>query len=488
MPSTVLIMTYEFPPAGGGGVQRMAKFARYLPEFGWDPVVLTSEPARGRPLDDSLLADVAGVPAVRLPARNVSALMARPLAPVKKARGALRRGPSETGSEPAAPGAAPGAAPVPSGGASEAAPTTAGASEAAPTTSGASAAAPAERKAPPVSARLARLVSMDDAAWWARNAQKRGVALGRQNDVAAVLASGPPFSVLVAGQAVARGLGVPLVADMRDGWRDNPAAWYPSAAARRRALQAELAVLAAAAVVLTTSPRTASEALELGGRDVRVLPNGFDSADIVPWAPQEGGPLRLVFMGKMYGRLTEPWQLFEALARVAAKRPDLEVRLEIVGDAGEQIRAAAERHGLSSIVDFAGYLPHAEAVARVASSDVALTIIADRPGAKAMISGKLFEYLAVGLPTLALAPVDGDAARLITSLDAGWSVAPHDVDAIAARVIELADDKRGGVAHRGAAPEAIARYERRALAGQLAEILGAVVAPAAEGASAPVDA
>ncbi|HFE52934.1 MAG TPA: glycosyl transferase family 1, partial [Bacteroidetes bacterium] len=47
MPDTkkVLFVAYYFPPAGGSGVQRVLKFVRYLPEFGWQPVVLTARNA-----------------------------------------------------------------------------------------------------------------------------------------------------------------------------------------------------------------------------------------------------------------------------------------------------------------------------------------------------------------------------------------------------------------------------------------------------------
>ncbi|MBI5232030.1 MAG: glycosyl transferase family 1, partial [Coriobacteriales bacterium] len=60
-----MVMTYEFPPAGGGGVQRMAKLARYLPDFGWTPVVVTGQPVKGRPTDAALAAEVADVEVVR---------------------------------------------------------------------------------------------------------------------------------------------------------------------------------------------------------------------------------------------------------------------------------------------------------------------------------------------------------------------------------------------------------------------------------------
>jgi glycosyltransferase involved in cell wall biosynthesis len=53
----VLYLAFYYPPLGGAGVQRAAKFAKYLPEFGFDPVVVTGR-AEGRtpqaPLDASL--------------------------------------------------------------------------------------------------------------------------------------------------------------------------------------------------------------------------------------------------------------------------------------------------------------------------------------------------------------------------------------------------------------------------------------------------
>lgn len=52
----VLIITYYWPPAGGAGVQRALKFVKYLPQFGWEPIVLTVENPDS-PVDDASLAD-----------------------------------------------------------------------------------------------------------------------------------------------------------------------------------------------------------------------------------------------------------------------------------------------------------------------------------------------------------------------------------------------------------------------------------------------
>ena len=54
----VLLISYHFPPVGGAGVQRPAKFAKYLRQFGWDVSVLMAENPSVPVLDESLLADI----------------------------------------------------------------------------------------------------------------------------------------------------------------------------------------------------------------------------------------------------------------------------------------------------------------------------------------------------------------------------------------------------------------------------------------------
>ena len=55
----VLIITYYWPPSGGSGVQRWLKMSKYLPEYGWQPVIYTTENAEYPIIDPSLEKDVA---------------------------------------------------------------------------------------------------------------------------------------------------------------------------------------------------------------------------------------------------------------------------------------------------------------------------------------------------------------------------------------------------------------------------------------------
>jgi len=56
----VLVISYNWPPSGGIGVQRWLKFSKYLPEYGWEPVILTVDPeyATYPATDFSLLGDI----------------------------------------------------------------------------------------------------------------------------------------------------------------------------------------------------------------------------------------------------------------------------------------------------------------------------------------------------------------------------------------------------------------------------------------------
>lgn len=451
MPKRVLMMTYEFPPSGGGGVQRMAKFARYLPEAGWEPLVVCARPVHGRPTDPTLAEEVAGIEVVRTPARNPTAAIARVLAPLKL----IRR--SRTAS-----------APVPASG-----PT---AETAEPLPASSAAAPPVGGSRPPRSASIARRFTMDDAELWTGPAVRAAVREGRRAGVSAVVASGPPFSVLVAGARVARELGVPFIADMRDAWRDNPSAYYPRPEDREKALRLERAVVSAADVVLGVSAPIVDEAVELGARDARLLPNGFDSADLVLATPSTLPGLRLAFMGKIYRGHSDPWHLLEAIARLVATAPDLDIRLDLIGGADQHVASHVDALGLGDRVTLHGYLPHKQAAALAATADVGLVLIADVPGAKASVTGKLFEYLGMGLPVLVLGPTDGEAAKLVASSQAGWCVQPDDLDGIVGILRRLAQTKAEGEPLLHGNRASVDAYERRALAAKLATFLSEVSA------------
>jgi glycosyltransferase involved in cell wall biosynthesis len=426
----VLVISHEFPPSAGGGVQRVAKFARYLPDNGWWPVAVAGPVDLNRASDATLLDGLEDVRVVRVSAFDARRAVARLLAPLKRAdRAGIA---SHSGSGPAG-GQAAGV---------------------------------------PLSTRVASWFSVPDhASFWIRPAVRAAVALGRHERVEAVFASGPPHSVLVAGSRVAAALGVPFVADMRDAWRDNPGVYYPTRLHRARALELERRVLSSAAAVTCVSEPIAAEARELGARDVSVVPNGFDPADLPVWSP-EPGDLRLAFMGHMYVPVTDPAPLLDAMVLAAAVAgPGARVTLDIIGPAAPFVADEVAVRGMQDRVRFLGYRPHAEALRLVAGADAGVVLIGDAPGSRAIYTGKIFEYLGVGIPVLLIGPTDGVAADLVREAGAGRVVAYGEPGRCAETLVELADAKSRGETPPAPDPAVVGRFDRREQAAVLASIL-----------------
>jgi glycosyltransferase involved in cell wall biosynthesis len=423
------VLSYEFPPSGGGGVQRIAKFARDLRSFGWEPVVISAEHVPGRPWDETLVEDVEGIPVTRLPHRNTMYAVARPLVAVK---GLLRRrgGAGPTTGSGAGVGAAIGM---------------------------------------PLSTRIVRWACIpDEARRWARSVVRHVRASGEAYDV--VLASGPPHSTLVAGRECAEALGIPLVADMRDAWATNPHFLQPTPLHRALALAAERRVCESTAIVTAVSSDIVREAERLGARRAVVIPNGYDALEMPTLAGTVGMPLVLAFMGRFYTG-SDPTPLLDALRSVLAQVDPGDIRFEVVGESAPAVQEAVRVRDLESKVRFHGYLPHREALAVIAAADVGVVVIADVPGARSVYSGKLFEYLGMGLPVLLIGPVDGAAADLVRSTGAGRVVSHSDVNGIAQALRELCAAKSRGEALASPDREQIASFERRGLARTLADLL-----------------
>lgn len=435
-------------------MQRIAKFTRYLPESGWTPVIIAAELVPGRPLDESLASEVESVRVTRTPARHVATAISRLLRPAKEiANSGARDTVSQAPAPDAATEASPGSPAKPPMGVT-----------------------PALRK-PSLSRRLARWVTVpDDAVFWKGPAITAAVRLGRECGAEAIIATGPPYSVVIAGGKVARHLGVPLVADMRDAWDRNPVAVVPTPLHRAVSRSQEQRSLAAADVVTCTSPAIADEARAFGARHVEIVPNGFDPADLPQPSRDAATPLRIAFMGRIYFGQSDPTPVLEAMAACATDRsPAANIEFDIVGTWPESVEAAVARLGLGDRVHFHGYRPHRDALEIVARADVGLVLVEDLPGAEATAPAKLYEYLGLGMAALVLGPVGGFPARVVAECGGGITLPTSDGPGLAAALRELAAAKASGTLPVPD-PHEVARYDRREQARELARVLDAATA------------
>ena len=431
LPVRLLVVTYYFPPSGGGGVQRPLKWAKYLPAAGVEPVVLTVREGAYPHLDRAMAADVP--PGVRVERT---------------------------------------AAPDPFGAYGRLTGRSRGEAVAARTGRVGASGRPAERAARWV---RANVFVPDARVGWVPFAVARARRLARERAVDAVLTTGPPHSAHLVGLALRRG-GLPWVADFRDPWTEIHylGALARGAAARRLDAALERAVLGAADAVVTVSDPLREAIRAKGPRGpVVTVRNGFDPADFGgPPVPVRPDRFEVAHVGTLHGI---PHALLDAAARLRERGGFGQGSLRFVGSVPDGLAAAAEARGLADALVVGPAVPHAEAVRAMRRAALLLLAVEPWSYADGVLPGKTFEYLASGRPALALAPPEGEAARVLAEAGGGRTFAHGDADGVAAELARHHAAWAAGAPLAGAPSHALGPYARPVQAARVAALVREVV-------------
>ena len=383
----VLIISYYWPPSGGSGVQRWVKFAKFLPEMGWEPVVYTPSNPEAPALDESLAAEVSGVEVIRTRILEPYGLYAK----------LFRR-------EKAA---APKVNTVDAGKRS-------------------------------LAGRIAlwlrgNLFVPDPKCLWVGPSVRFLLQYLQEHPVDAIVSTGPPHTMHLIAQALARKTGLPWVADFRDPWTKVFYFKHLSltACARRRHEKLEKQVLDEASRVVAVSPMVQDEFRAMTSTPVELITNGYDEDDYVRAggmhnaagpacaSASEDRAFTLVHTG-LFARDGIPTVLWDVLAEKCAADAEFrqKLRIVLVGKTDREVLESLSAAGLQEKVVDLGYQPHPVAVARQLEADVLLLPLRKEPEYKAVLPGKLFEYLGSGRPILGIGAPDGAMARILQDLTA----------------------------------------------------------------------
>lgn len=435
----VMMIAYTFPPLAGVGIERTLKHVTYLPDSGWQPVVVAPANSAYRLIDQRTLERVpAGTEVHR-------ALTLEP-AHLRQAARRLLRGLAGAG--------------VSSGG----------------------------PRSPPsglrgvLNAAWRTYVELaffpDEQLGWAPAAIAAARAAHEADPVDVIYSSSPPVTGHLVAAVVAGLTGRPWVADFRDPWIGN--AYAHALPAPHRALRASLERLlvggATRSVFASAGVRDqyAARYPRLAHRFV-VIHNGYDLDDVAlalasdaPARPDDR--FRLIFTGSVQG--TDEFELFaDGMDLLLARDPALRERLvvQFVGWFSPQVEAIARLRlpALAPAVERLGFQPKAATLGLLRATDAALVLLAEGAGRRHVPSAKLFDYLGLDKQVLAVAP-RGEVRRILDEL--GWGIgADPTPEGFADGVTRLlAAPPPAGKAD----PEL--RYERRILSRLLAELLDEV--------------
>ncbi len=461
------LISYRFPPQGGGGVQRTLKHTKYLRDFGWEPVVQTASDAFWPVWDDTLLGEIpAGVHVYRAPAFEFERLEHRLGALLGHAAG--RRNGAGAGTPARAPAEG----------------------DAERRSAGRGIVGAVRR------AIHRRVLIPDPQIAWVAGAFVQGLRVARREGVRVLYTSAPPNSVHLLGGLLAVALGRPWVADFRDPWTDGPRRQLSYAGNRMRAgieRAAERWVLRRARRVIVSAAPLRERFLRkypfLDQNHIHVLTNGYDPADFAEADAEERvlEPDRFHLTGSgNIEALFDARPLLRAIAEVVAEDPGLRAELfvNLVGAKKGQYDTDIETLGLADRVRYTGWVPHAKSLKYLRESHVLLMCQLPHAGGGAeKLSGKCFEYLYLQKPVLCLT-VAGLTADLLAESGLGTVVDPADVGGIKTALRNLYAER--GQRLRGNAG-VIARFDRRRLTERLAAIFDEVAGLRAPAGAPPRD-
>lgn len=373
----VLIITYYWPPSGGAGVQRWLKFAKYLPEQGWQPVILTVDPKYASyPQRDESLSSEVGPDCMVYTTKSFELYNLYKLISRKKE--------------------------VPYGGfANES----------------------KESLFQKVSKFLrGNFLLPDPRKGWNKYALKKAIELIKEFKIDTIVTTSPPHSTQLIGLALKKRFKtIRWIADLRDPWTDI---YYynqfkHTAIAREIDRNYERQVVENADLLISVSEDVkrifAGKSTQPIAEKTVVIPNGFDSEDFrVGELPQEKKKV-ITYTGT----ISEAYDVDSLLAALLQLSKEWAEKLLIrfVGKVPSTIASRFRETGLE--VELVGYVDHPKSIEYLFRSDLLLLVIPKVANNKGILTGKFFEYLAAQKPVLAIGPVDGDLARIIAETGCG---------------------------------------------------------------------
>ena len=428
----VLIVTYYWPPAGGPGVQRVLKFAKYLPQFGWQPIILTVKNGEYPAIDESLVKEVP---------QNLSIFKSKSLEPnniYKKITG-IRNNQN---------------IPV----------------------------AILAGKNLNWKKKISKWIRLnlfipDAKIGWKPFAVNKGKQIIGELKPDLIFSSSPPPTVHLIAKSLKQYSNIKWVADLRDPWTDIY--YYHNLKKSKFAAQLdryfELSVLKNADQLCTVS----KDLLNIFKNkkpdiDINIITNGYDPEDIPNITGSEKyGKFTIAYTGKLNNQ-QNPINLWRTLQRLVKENRSFAQNFQMVfmGNFSDEIYRSIENHELTSYLTDLGYVKHGIALKNLQKSHLKLLLIPNTGNNKGIITGKLFEYLATDGFVLGLGSKVGDAAKILNETKAG-QVFEYSDDL--EKKIYLLYEKWKSGSHLKIDRAKIEKYTRKNLTNNLANIFDQLV-------------
>ncbi|AKB82182.1 TPR/glycosyl transferase domain protein [Methanosarcina barkeri 3] len=206
--------------------------------------------------------------------------------------------------------------------------------------------------------------------------------------------------------------------------------------------------------------------------DFIAITNGFDVQDLknISLVEKDSKTFNLVYCGSLNDISRDPIYLFKALSIMKREQPDIyyQIKLYLVGNIHNNYVENIYKYCINDCVILKGYQPHSKSLGYLEMADVLVFIMETGKNVRQITSGKVFEYIAFGKPILALAPKDSDAADIIKESKLGIFANPTDEYSIYNTLLYLFDSWKNNKEIIDCSSSLISKYSRENLTKELA--------------------
>ncbi len=392
-----LIITYYWPPSGGAGVQRWLKFAKYLPEYGWEPIIYTPENPESPANDNSLLKDIPD---------NITVLKNKIWEPFNIYKIFTGRKTTDK---------------LGSGFLSE-----------------------TETKS-----NLNEKISLwvrgnlfipDAKCFWIKPSIKYLEEFLKKNKIDVIISTGPPHSLHLIAKSLKTKFNIPWLADFRDPWTEidffdklNLTSW-----AIKKHNRLENGVVRNADKVIITGKSWAESLNKKNGIKSIVITNGFDEEDLEKTQLNPTEKFTILHVGSI-NKDRNHKVFWNALKELVSENQSIRnnLHIQLVGKTDNEVYNSATESGLNEFVSYIPYLEHRSSVALEKNASVLYLPVNNTFNSKGILTGKVFEYLAAKRPILAIGPTDGDLAEIMKNTGAGFISDFNDIDSLKKNILLL---------------------------------------------------
>jgi len=391
MNKNVLIVSYTFPPTGGAGVQRISKFVKYLPTYGWNPIVLTPSNPSVPLKDESLLQDIP---------KEIKIYKSKTLEPSIKIKHKLASSKNKN---------------LKSGILSY------------------------------IKCFLQKIILPDyQVLWWPGLCASLIHAL-ITNKIDCIFATSPPFSALVLPILVGKLFKIPVIIDFRDEWtfvRENFENATRSSLSRRVDKVLEEFVInnctqfTVASASYIDSIKNRHNFLSMKGVEIT---NGYDVEDLCTKSSKENCEKVIIsYVGTVW-KQNSLENFIAACLRLKTINPTLfkNITLRIIGRVVDSEKHYFENAKGKLKIKILNYIEHDEAIKLMLDSDILLLTLSDLPGSERIIPGKTFEYMGSGNHIFAILP-NGETKNILKNNYANITFSiPNDINGISENLSEI---------------------------------------------------